>query len=93
MGGTRYGILGTDAPPTQIASAGDIDVLGDGNAPGSLGIDEPDAPNLGAPPAIPLDTTGRKIAKVTKDWDTRRIPARRLQSSSRAPRSKPPATR
>jgi hypothetical protein len=69
MGGTRYGILGTDNPPPQTLSGGDIDVLGDGDAPGSLGIDEPETPNLGGPPAIPLDTTGRKIAKVTKDWD------------------------
>lgn len=69
MGGTRYNILGTDPSPPQASSGGDLDVLGDGDAPGTLGIDGPSAPNLGGPPVMPLDTTGRTIAKVTKDWE------------------------
>lgn len=68
MGGTRYAILGTETSPPQPASD-EFDVLGDGDAPGTLGIDGPSAPNLGGPPVTPLDTTGRTIAKVTKDWD------------------------
>lgn len=69
MGGTRYGILGTDTSSPQPSSGGALDVLGDGDAPGTLGIDAPNAPILGGPPVTPLDTTGRTIAKVTKDWD------------------------
>lgn len=55
MGGVRIGILGTDA--TAAGRPGDI--LGGGDPPGVLGVDDP----------FPLDDIPRIIAKVTKDWD------------------------
>ena len=57
MGGTRPGILGTEAD--AHAASNDDDVLGGGHPPGVLGVDE----------AIPLDDVQRIIAKVSKDWD------------------------
>lgn len=60
MGGTRDGILGTDADiRSGKGGGGDIDVFGGGARPGTLGADE----------ATPLDDTPRIIAKVVKDWD------------------------
>jgi len=59
MGGTRTGVLGTEA--VAHGNTGDDDVLGGGDPPGVLGIDG----------AVPLDVVvvSRVIAKVTKDWD------------------------
>jgi hypothetical protein len=60
MGGVRAGILGIAADRGAVAGDGSsIDLLGGGDPPGVLGVDE----------AIPLDDTQRIIAKVTKDWD------------------------
>lgn len=56
MGGTRSGLLGTEAGAR--AGSNDDDVLGGGNPPGVLGVD-----------AIPLDDLQRMVTKVTKDWD------------------------
>ena len=56
MGGTRPGILGTEADAR--AASNDDDVLGGGDPPGVLGVDGP----------IPLDNIQRIIARVTKDW-------------------------
>ncbi len=59
MGGTRDGLHGTQARPLPTSGGGEqLDVLGGGDAPGTLGVDEP----------VPLDTS-RIIARVTKDWD------------------------
>jgi hypothetical protein len=57
MGGVRAGVLGTEADAHPVP--GDNTVLGGGDPPGVLGVDE----------AIPLDDVQRIIAKVTKDWD------------------------
>jgi Bacterial protein of unknown function (DUF922) len=57
MGGTRPGILGTEAD--AHAGLGDDDVLGGGDPPGVLGGDD----------AIPLDDLQRMVTRVTKDWD------------------------
>jgi hypothetical protein len=59
MGGTRDGLHGTQARPRPPSGEGEqLDVLGGGDAPGTLGLDE----------ALALDTA-RIIARVTKDWD------------------------
>jgi hypothetical protein len=58
MGGVRVGILGTDGE-ARDRSGGSDDILGGGDPPGVLGVDQ----------AIPLDDIQRIIAKVTKDWD------------------------
>jgi hypothetical protein len=61
MGGIREGLLGTEAQPRGGAGSGNTsapDLLGGGDPPGILGIDDP----------IPLDVS-RIIAKVTRDWD------------------------
>jgi hypothetical protein len=58
MGGVRVGILGTDAE-ARARSGGPDDILGGGDPPGVLGVDQ----------AIALDDVQRIIAKVTKDWD------------------------
>ncbi len=57
MGGVRVGILGTEADAHAVS--GDDDVLGGGDLPGVLGVDD----------VIPLGDIQRVIAKVTKDWD------------------------
>jgi Bacterial protein of unknown function (DUF922) len=60
MGGVRVGILGTEADVRPASGRNStIDVLGGGDPPGTLGVDDP----------IPLDDVQRMIAKVTKDWD------------------------
>jgi Bacterial protein of unknown function (DUF922) len=58
MGGAKTGVLGFE-PKTSGASADDdrISILGGGDVPGPIGIDEP----------VPL--VSRIIAKVVKDWD------------------------
>jgi hypothetical protein len=58
MGGNRDGVLGTEAHARSIQAGEALDVFGDGDSPGSLGIGEP----------IALDTQ-RLIARVAKDWD------------------------
>lgn len=59
MGGTRDGLQGTQARSRATSGGGEqLDVLGAGDPPGTLGLDEP----------VPLDTS-RIIARVTKDWD------------------------
>jgi hypothetical protein len=60
MGGTRTGILGTEAD-ARPAPGDDlsIDLLGGGDPPGTLGIEG----------AIPLDDIQRIILKIDKDWD------------------------
>ncbi len=59
MGGTRAGVLGTEAAAHAVSP--DDDVLGGGDPPGVLGLDG----------AVPLDVVvvSRVIAAVTKDWD------------------------
>jgi hypothetical protein len=57
VGGSKDGVLGVRPPNTGLGVDSD-DVLGIGDLPGPIGIDEP----------IPLDTA-RIIAKVNKDWD------------------------
>jgi hypothetical protein len=60
MGGNRDGVLGTPARTGTGGGGAGLDVFGDGDAPGVLGIDDPNA--------IPLDVS-RVIASVIKDWD------------------------
>jgi hypothetical protein len=57
MGGMKVGVLGF-RPPGAGIGADDVDVLGAGDPPGPIGIDEP----------IPLDVA-RIIANADKDWD------------------------
>jgi hypothetical protein len=56
MGGVRSGLLGTDAPALGGGDDSD-DILGGGDPPGTLGINE----------AEPMSTA--KIGYVKKDWD------------------------
>jgi|SRR5579872_2624639 len=57
MGGTKDGVLGM-RPPGAGIGADDDTILGVGEFPGPIGIDEP----------VPLDVA-RIIAKVDKDWE------------------------
>jgi hypothetical protein len=57
MGGMKVGVLGF-RPPGAGIGADDDDVLGAGDPPGPIGIDDP----------VPLDGA-RIIANVDKDWD------------------------
>lgn len=58
MGGIRDGLQGTQAQSRSTSSGGgQLDVLGGGDAPGTLGLDE----------TVALDTS-RIIARIAKDW-------------------------
>jgi hypothetical protein len=57
MGGTKMPIAGLRAD-SGSAAPDDVSILGGGDAPGSIGVDD----------AIPLDVS-RTIKSVTKDWE------------------------